>query len=84
MIRVQKFAILSEAVCWIILTLVIVVIGFPVGVVLVLAGGFFGLFHINFITNAAEYVLQHLTSSIQFITRKIQALSRRAEELKAQ
>lgn len=78
----QKFIITSEALGWLMLTLVLVVVGFPVGVVLILLATLLKLIHIGFVMDLTEKFLHSLTESIKYITERIKGLTRKVNAMK--
>ncbi len=76
----RKFLAALEAVLWVVLSLVIVVIGLPVGIVMGGAGALLRKVHIGFVADVTERFMNAMIRAIKLITVRIRAIARGLEE----
>ncbi len=69
-----------EAVLWVALSLVIVVIGLPVGIVMGGAGALLRKVHVNFVADVTERFMNAMIRAIRLITVRIRSIARGLEE----
>ena len=83
MTRWQKFTVMIEAIGWVMLSLLVIVIGFPVAIILAMIGVVFSWIRINFVAVIAGKFLEAITDSVKYITQRIQGLTAKVNAMKA-
>ena len=82
MTRWQKFTVIAEAVGWVLLSLLVIVIGFPAGLIMAMIGVVFRWVRINVVADIAGKFLESITDSVKYITGRIQRLTARVNAMK--
>ena len=77
---VKKVLAALEAVLWVALSLVIVVIGLPVGIVMGGTGALLRKIHVNFVADVTDRFMNAMIRAIKLITVRIRSIARGLEE----
>ena len=81
--KLKKFQVLLIALFWLSLAFAVVIVGAPLGIVLMLSGSLLSLIHIDFVYELSGCIVRSMLRFVHFVTRKIRRLTHEVEQFRA-
>ena len=75
----KKIQAVAETILWLIMVIMIMCIGLPIGMLLSLAGAAFKLIHINAVSDMGGRFMKWIIAFVKFVTRRIRTRTKEIE-----
>ena len=79
MLVMKKIQAVAETILWLIMVIMIMCIGLPIGMLLSLAGAAFKLIHINAVSDMGGRFMKWIIAFVKFVTRRIRTRTKEIE-----